>query len=437
MTTHLKLNHRLYQQTLLVLTMLSSMLTVNICFAQSASTYGIRYTLDVWTGAGGQSVGVLMPRSVRLTGKDKTAQLKNLFNQMKRNASSKYGTSSIAFKEDAKQAAPEVFVWLDEAKTERHAEIIAEVVYTFTEIGISQVNFPKFKMQPVTRADVNYAAFSLSLPTWQAIGLNSEYIWTQLSSGARISTMTYNQRLKKLEKEAVASAWKALDISDDAAFQVLTAATKYNFPNRKAKCVAATESADTRLRILGARCLSNLDASALKTVPKILKEMLLEDPEDEVRAKTAEIIRNSPHIRLKRIALLRDLVSTDTKTVLGTISLVVPIQGDEITQTLQSLSTHKDETIRDAAQQALITRKTPKTLLAILQNQKTVLPQQEEIAMKLLSVDETKQVAMNFLASNGTPAHWAAVRNALKNSSDKVKIEVLSKALSNKSEDVS
>ena len=83
-------------------------------------------------------------------------------------------------------------------------------------------------MQPVTRADVDYAAFGLSLPTWQAIGLGSDHIWTQLSSGARISTATYNQRLQKLEKSAVASAWKAMEISDDAAFQVLTAATKYN-----------------------------------------------------------------------------------------------------------------------------------------------------------------------------------------------------------------
>ena len=437
MTTHPTLTHRLFQQILLVLLGLSSMLTINVCFAQSASSYGIRYTVDVWTGADGQPLGVLMPRSVRLSGKDKTAQLKNLFNQMKRNASSKYGTSSIAFKEGGKDAAPEVFIWLDESKTERHNEIIAEVVYTFSELGISQVNFPKFKMQPVTRKDINYAAFSLSLPTWQAIGLSSEYIWTQLSSGARISAKAYNLRLKSLDKEAVESTWKDLNISDDAALQVLRAATKHAFPNRKTKCVAATESADTRLRVLGAQCLSNLAAGALEGVPKILQEMLLEDPEDEVRTKTAEIIKASPHIRLKQIALLRDLVSTDLKTVLGTIPLVVPVQGDEITQSLQKLSTHKDETIRDAAQQALLTRKTPKTLLTTLQNQKTVLTYRQEIAVKLLSVNETKRIAMDFLASNGKPKHWKAVRDSLNSSAETVKIEVLSKAIANQSVEVS
>ena len=83
MTTRIKSNHHLFHQTLLILIIISGMLTVNVYFAQSASRYGIRYTLDVWTGAGGQTVGVLMPRSVRLSGKDKTTQLKNLFNQMK------------------------------------------------------------------------------------------------------------------------------------------------------------------------------------------------------------------------------------------------------------------------------------------------------------------------------------------------------------------
>ena len=98
---------------------------------------------------------------------------------------------------------------------------------------------------------------------------------------------------------------------------------------------------------------------------------------------------------------------------------MVPIQGDEITQSLQTLSTHKDETVRDAAQQALITRKAPKILLTVLQNEKTLLLHRQEIATKLLSVDKAKQIAMNFLASNGTQSNWTAVANALKNSSKK------------------
>ena len=129
-------------------------ISLTLCFgmtsvhAQSSSSYGIRYTIDIWTGADQSSIAVLMPRSARLSGNDSQAVLKGLFSQMKRAASAKYGATSIAFKDGSSKTKPEVFIWLDESKSERHDEIIAEVVYTFSEQGVDAVNFPKFKMQP-------------------------------------------------------------------------------------------------------------------------------------------------------------------------------------------------------------------------------------------------------------------------------------------------
>jgi HEAT repeat protein len=404
--------------------------------AQSNSSYGIRYTIDIWTGADQASIAVLMPRSARLSGKDPQAVLKGLFGQMKRGASAKYGATSIAFKDGSSKATPEVFIWLDESKSERHNEIIAEVVYTFSEQGINAVHFPKFKMQPVTRADISYAAFNLTLPIWQAIGLDSKHIWTQLPNGARISTYAFNQRLQKLDAEIIKAAWSQLKLSDEAAFKVLNIAVSSKFPNRMKPCTSAIESAEAKLRILGARCLANLDKRHAAAVASPLSDTLLEDPEDSVRDAVQNILRDSPHASLRQIALMRDLVSSKEQVVLKSISLVEKLKSKAVTKALQSLLSHKSPAIRKSTRTSLLKRKEATVLAQVVSDKEVSAALRQETALSMLGTGTVKVQAMSYLAGAGTAIQWAEVAKGLESTPVNTQISILTHALENKTQSV-
>lgn len=404
--------------------------------AQSTSSYGIRYTIDIWTGADQASIAVLMPRSARLSGKDAQTVLKGLFEQMKRTSSGKYGSTSIAFKDAKSKLTPEVHIWLDESKSDRHDEIIAEVVYTFSEQGVETVHFPKFKMQPVSRGDISYAAFNLTLPIWQAIGLQSKHIWTQLPSGARISTFIFNERMKKLDAEVIKAAWSQIKVSDEAALKVLEVAVSSAFPKRKQQCVSALESAETKLRVLGARCLANLAQHHVAAVVSPLSETLLEDPEDSVRDAVQGILRASPHAALRQIALMRDLVSTDEETVLKSILLVEKLKNKEVTQALRALLSHKAAVIRKDTRTSLLKRKEAHVLEQVLTDAKVPMTLRQETALAMLNSAPVNVQAMAYLAGAGNAAHWTEVAKSLTSIPVNTQISILAQALENKDQTV-
>ena len=79
-----------------------------------------------------------------------------------------YGTAKLAFQTDYKKTKI-VYVWLDKTKASYHPIVMAETVYTFTENGASKVIFPGVKPNGLTRTDVPFSAYILTVPLWQAL----------------------------------------------------------------------------------------------------------------------------------------------------------------------------------------------------------------------------------------------------------------------------
>lgn len=95
-------------------------------------------------------------------------RIKTLFDQLKAAKGNTYGAAKVAFNDDAEKTG-EVYVWLDSAKAEYNAIVMAETVYTFTENGARRVRFPKVQDAGWTRAEVPNAAFVLTVPLSEAL----------------------------------------------------------------------------------------------------------------------------------------------------------------------------------------------------------------------------------------------------------------------------
>ena len=396
---------------------------------------GVRYSLKpVWIGADARPTGILMPVATRLSGKTLEQKLNTVFGAMKRTAAARYGATSLASKINDTTQKLEVYVWLDETKAEHHPQIIAETVYTFTEMGLAAVNYPKFKLEPLTRNDIDYPAFSLSLPAWRALDLKSRHILTQLSDGARVSADVFVKRLESGDSIALNTVWKDFERSDDAALRILKVATRLQLPNRSSKCLSSIESAETALRIAAIDCLVNAKPTAKSK--EALRLTLKEDPEASVQEHALKAMQSSSDTGLKTMALLHDLSSSNVKAVLASIEALRSLKDKRINAAFATLLQNDTADVHNAAQAALIERGQAKVLVASFSNAKLSDQRKRDIAMALVVAKVERDAAIQFLASRATSKEWAVLSTAMKELSKKKRLTFIEAALGNQDKDM-
>lgn len=153
--------------TLLAIAALSLAFTTT-AEAQYGAT-GVFYDYTQVT-VGGRPQFVLMPRGTDAYSLDAPPQVSipAAFRLLRDNKRATYGNASVTLS-DADLAAGRVVVHIDPAQRDWYLIVVAETVYTFSELGIDRVDFPGLTDGPVGRADVPFMAFVLNAPMWRAL----------------------------------------------------------------------------------------------------------------------------------------------------------------------------------------------------------------------------------------------------------------------------
>jgi len=112
---------------------------------------------------------VLVPKAdMTLAGKPTDTTISAAFESLKKDKRSTYLKSSIAVagKDPAKA---KVTVTIDPAAARYALIIMAETVYTLTELGVTGVSFPGFADGALAREDVPFAGYALTVPLWKVV----------------------------------------------------------------------------------------------------------------------------------------------------------------------------------------------------------------------------------------------------------------------------
>lgn len=158
---------------------------------------------------------VLIPHlATALVGKVDEKLLKNAFELLKKDKRASYGKSSIVI--SGKAPKFKAAVTIDPEYAKYSVIIVAESVYTLSELGVSEITFPGVTEGPVSRADVPFSSYTLTVPLYRAIGYASDHIQVLMPDGTL------------LPSEAVTAKWKAKDAATvNAIYDYLKAPDPY------------------------------------------------------------------------------------------------------------------------------------------------------------------------------------------------------------------
>ncbi len=134
----------------------------------SAEGGNVRYSYEEARIAGDRQF-VLVPRAEdNLSGEVTTDRLEAAFEALRSAKRPTYGNSYAVASGNPPRGA-RVEVHIDSDKTDFAPIIMAEAVYTLTEFGVPEVHFPGHTSGGLTRADISFAAYTLTAPLWKVV----------------------------------------------------------------------------------------------------------------------------------------------------------------------------------------------------------------------------------------------------------------------------
>lgn len=150
--------------------LLSGMVVVAMAWPAAAFAQGgsVRYSYEK-VEVGGQADWVLVPiGEATASGKASEQTAQKAFEGLKRAKRATYGKSTLKLSGKFPEKTKAV-VTIDPQYSRYALIIIAETVYTLTELGISGVEFPGHASGEVTRKDVPFTAYTLTVPLWKVL----------------------------------------------------------------------------------------------------------------------------------------------------------------------------------------------------------------------------------------------------------------------------
>lgn len=136
--------------------------------AAAAESGSVRYSYEQ-VEIGPKAQWVLVPHAEpKLKGTISASKVHGAFNLLKSDKKTSYGDSSIKVSGSVPAEAT-VEVKIDPDHARYKLIIMAETVYTLTEMGIDEIRFPGHAEGNVTRADIPFAAYNLTIPLWRAL----------------------------------------------------------------------------------------------------------------------------------------------------------------------------------------------------------------------------------------------------------------------------
>ena len=334
---------------------------ITVAQAQGA-THTVRYSYEKWSRVEPARY-VLVPKPTRIKGNDfaeKTRQLMRLLIAEKRGT---YGTAKLAFQKDYVKN-PVVYVWLDKTKANYHPIVMAETVYTFTENGALKVVFPEVKPAGMTRSDVPFSSYLLSVPFWQALPptqLTAALV--QMPDGRQLMVEEAIENLKKGEPSTLKAIWRYFEGGGGPAIAAAKAAIALKLDGVNDRLIPLLQSANKALRRVAIDGLKSVDMPA---VNKALRSVVDDDPDAELRDLAASILSKSTDPQFAATAQYHALKSKDPKIVLAAAEALGQSKLPEASKELLKIIAHEDHRVRAAVISSLVARNDYKTLISQL-----------------------------------------------------------------------
>jgi HEAT repeat protein len=258
-----------------------------------------------------------------------------------------------------------VTVELDPDRPRTRDEVIAEVVYTFTEAGAKAVRagVRGETARIYTRDDIGVPAFVLTVPLWLGLPPAAHAgALVRLPGGELISVVDVEKRLRQ-GQPALAEALTLLLKEGDLERRLRAVRAFGYLPEglARAKLLELLRDPDARLR---AAAVDGLSAQPSPEVTSALERLLADEGDEEVRSAAARALMQSgaPQAAQQGIAYL--LKSPDSARK---VALLRGLKGAELAGLVDALLpvlSDRSAEVREAALQALTGRAEPKLLEA-------------------------------------------------------------------------
>lgn len=373
------------------------LLTPALALAEGGS---VRYSYEK-VEIGDSVEWVLVPRAqLSLGGTVTKSKIIDAFEMLKKSKGSTYGGTTIRISGNLPKAS--VAINIDPKYSQYAIIIMAESVYTMTELGLPGVEFPGYAEGVVTRAEIPFAVYTLTLPMWRALppsGLGPAQI--MLSSGKVIDGPEFYERWGKKDQALLDELYAYLKGND---LYAMTSVLKL-LPELKLPYIEQTlpllshKSRAVRELALGALAASRDDAKVLTAVA----EFLTKEKEADLALKGAEFLGQAKDKSYSVLKPLHLLNAAESKDVLAAIEELLKYKGDaRVSAALADKLSHKDAAIANASASALAKLSSTKELIAALSNGQVDAAVRLEIARSLGQDKDSaaKLVGFQYLANN-------------------------------------
>lgn len=173
---------------------------------------GVRYSYEK-VNLGSTPEWVLVPRAVDGLQSGSANDLRKAFEALRKDKRATYGKSGIAVSGNPPKA--KVKVTIDSAVAQYALIIIAETVYTMSELGVDGVEFPGYASGTVTRDEVPFAAYALTVPLWKAVGrFSSPTVQVLMPDGSLEPSPEISKRWKSKDSKLRGALYDYLKASD-------------------------------------------------------------------------------------------------------------------------------------------------------------------------------------------------------------------------------
>ncbi|MCA9565124.1 MAG: HEAT repeat domain-containing protein, partial [Myxococcales bacterium] len=299
---------------------------------------------------GGRTQFVLIPRPTDAFSQDAAPQVSvsSAFRVLRDNKPTTYGNASVTIS-DADLAENRAVVHIDPSQRDWHLIVVAETVYTFSTLGITEVSFPGLYDEPWSVADVPFPVFELHIPMWRALQgnpVNGGVIDCPGLGG--IPALEFYQRWEDGDADLQSSLLAYLGGGGSMAQAgVLGLLPDLDIRGASDAALGALEASASSVRIAAVNYLATTgDRSALERIAEIMAT----DESSDVRAAAATALGNSGDSQYAFFQMVHDAQSApDTERAAAVAGIVD--SGDD--RSVDALLAFVDDTVPEVRQAAI------------------------------------------------------------------------------------
>jgi HEAT repeat protein len=288
-------------------------------------------------------------------------------------------------------------VKLDKAREKYHPIIVAEVVYTLTQLGLEAVSFPGYNKKALGRDDIPFASYRLRVPALRA--LPPARIPTStiiMPDGTELDSDTYAKKVAAKAPEIIAMLGKLIKDKDvKVVKEGITSLTSMSYDKTPDMLLPLLKDRRAEVRLV---VLTTLQSSKRDDILDAISGVMDSDKDKAVALKASEILGASSNKKFSVRALFFALRGDQEGPAIKAIKTLSASKDPVVATELVKATNRNNPKIAAAAIDALAQLKLTPELLAIMDSKKRSKGSRLQAAALLLSNGDkgTKFKALSF-----------------------------------------